>query len=529
MSMCKLFSYIVNFIFFFILNVHANGAQLQNNYDNQILSSIYSEYNNDYLTWKTLPRYDKFIEKKSSLLNQIIIEEYENINKIKSEQSFTLDLLKSLYRIKKNKCTTLDSKSTYYIFEETLKNSFNFWSSYCQGKVDKNLLVSIDERFMNISFINNLYLQFKEDNLNEIEKLHKIITSNNKLLSQFNSKQLNLINHIFQSKNLKFNLDDLLVLNNSLNSLTIKLDENFIVNDYYDLINMQIYQTSLYYFYAKEYKNSLALLSYLSKNDIKNKDYYLYKKTSFEAEINPNEKILKFINDLNFHDNYNFQFFKNYLFLKTATEFDYNIKKLINYYQKIISKNEWQTIELAMIVAMELHSQNKNIRALEFIDNCCLKIIENSIDPIHLFKYGILLERNDRIEKSEDIIQKSIDISKGNYPYILNYLAYLWVDNNRNLESAEKMLLQAVENSNYEDGAILDSLGWLYFRKNEIEMAEKWILQAYLMEPSEPEIIDHLSQIYSKQSRTKEAKFLDNKILLFHKDYFKFSDVMKRN
>jgi hypothetical protein len=60
-------------------------------------------------------------------------------------------------------------------------------------------------------------------------------------------------------------------------------------------------------------------------------------------------------------------------------------------------------------------------------------------------------------------------------------------------------------------------------------MAEKWILQAYLMEPSEPEIIDHLSQIYSKQSRTKEAKFLDNKILLFHKDYFKFSDVMKRN
>ena len=145
------------------------------------------------------------------------------------------------------------------------------------------------------------------------------------------------------------------------------------------------------------------------------------------------------------------------------------------------------------------------------------------------FKYGILLERNDRIEKSEDIIQKSIDISKGNHPYILNYLAYLWVDNNRNLELAEKMLLQAVENSNYEDGAILDSLGWLYFRKNEIEMAEKWILQAYLMEPSEPEIIDHLSQIYSKQSRTKEAKFLDNKILLFHKDYFKFSDVMKRN
>lgn len=529
MSMCKLFGYVGNFIFFFMLNVHANGAQLQNNYDNQILSSIYSEYNNDYLTWKTLPRYDKFIEKKSYLLNQIIIEEYGNINNITSGKNFTLDLLKSLEQIKKNKCTTLDSKSTYYIFEEILKNSFNFWSSYCQDKVDKSLLVSNDERFMNISFINNLYLQFKEDNLNEIEKLHKIITNDTLLLSQFNSKQLNLINNIFQSKNLQFSLDDLLGLNNSLNSLTIKLDENFLVSDYTDLINMQIYQTSLYYFYAKEYKNSLALLSYLIKNDVKNKDYYLYKKTSFEAELNPNEKMLKLINDLNFQDNNNFQFFKDYLFLKTAIEFDYNIKELINYYQKIISKNEWQSIELAMIVAIELYSQNKNIKALEFIDNCCLKIIENSTDPIHLFKYGILLERNDKIKDSEEIIQKSIDISEGNYPYILNYLAYLWVDNNRNLELAEKMLLQAVEDSNYEDGAILDSLGWLYFKKNEIELAEKWILQAYKMEPSEPEIIDHLSQIYSKQERTKEAKFLDNKILLFHKDYFKFNDIVKRN
>ncbi|MDC3122995.1 hypothetical protein OA525_02040, partial [Alphaproteobacteria bacterium] len=134
---------------------------------------------------------------------------------------------------------------------------------------------------MNISFINNLYLQFKENNLNEIKKLHKIITNDTLLLSQFNSKQLNLINNIFQSKNLQFSLDDLLGLNNSLNSLTIKLDENFLVSDYTDLINMQIYQTSLYYFYAKEYKNSLALLSYLIKNDVKNKDYYLYKKTSF--------------------------------------------------------------------------------------------------------------------------------------------------------------------------------------------------------------------------------------------------------
>jgi len=90
------------------------------------------------------------------------------------------------------------------------------------------------------------------------------------------------------------------------------------------------------------------------------------------------------------------------------------------------------------------------------------------------------------------------------------------------------MLLQAVEDSNYKDGAILDSLGWLYFKKNNIELAEKWVHQAYLMEPAEPEIIDHLSQIYKKQGRDKESLFLDNKIILFHNDYHKYQEIVNR-
>ena len=67
-----------------------------------------------------------------------------------------------------------------------------------------------------------------------------------------------------------------------------------------------------------------------------------------------------------------------------------------------------------------------------------MKSINESKDPLQLFKYGILLERNGKIKSSEKIIQKSLDISNNSYPYILNYLAYLWVDNNRNLDKAEK-------------------------------------------------------------------------------------------
>ena len=158
--MIKLISYCANFICFLMLNVGAIGAQLQNN-NNQILSSIYAEYNNDYITWKTLPRYKGITDKNKSSLNEIIIEDYDHIDKIDSKENFTLDLIKYLNKVKKDKCLILETKNTYYLFEETLNNSLNFWSSYCRNNTNFNLLSSMDSNFKNIAFINNLYLQFK--------------------------------------------------------------------------------------------------------------------------------------------------------------------------------------------------------------------------------------------------------------------------------------------------------------------------------------------------------------------------------
>ena len=88
--MTKFIIYYLNFIFFLILNVDAFGAQLQNN-NNQILSSIYAEYNNDYLTWKTLPRYTDNFENNNSILNKIITDNQEHIDKLESNNNFTLD------------------------------------------------------------------------------------------------------------------------------------------------------------------------------------------------------------------------------------------------------------------------------------------------------------------------------------------------------------------------------------------------------------------------------------------------------
>ena len=283
----------------------------------------------------------------------------------------------------------------------------------------------------------------------------------------------------------------------------------------YDLKNHSVTQTL-----AEIYKNQgyydKAIIAYeiLSLK-------YPQKSSLFANEI-------KLIKNFNPTDK-NFNFFKNYLYISTSFELDTDMSDLLYFINNSDHQTDWINLELSFLVAMEMYFLNDNSGALDFINECCMSILENSDDAIHLFKYGILLERNNEIKKAEEIIQKSIDISKSSYPYILNYLAYLWVENDRKLDLAESMLQKAVKDSNYNDGAILDSLGWLYFKKDNLDLAEKWIYDAYQLEPSEPEIIDHLSQIYYELGRYKESKFLDNKIILFHKDYFKYEEVLGRN
>ncbi len=500
-------------------------------FDNQLLSSIYAEYNNDYLTWEQLPKYELSSDQSSNFLSNIIIGDYnlDSISEIK--KGFVHEIVYFLDKLAENNCLNLPNKKRIYMFEEAILKSINFWMSFCNNQNIESTLQSlniIDNRFTNIRYINKIYYLHLKKDISGLSKLNKELTTNLETLSIFNSKEINLLNNIFRSNDLIFPMTKYIKSSTTFNNLLLELDKNFKVEGYKDIIYLQLFQTSTYYFYAGEYKSSLALLSYLIQIDSKNKDYYNYKKLSFLSELNLNKDILELVKNFN-SINTKFNFFRNYMFISSSIKLGSNMSELVNFFNDINHESNWMHLELAFILAMEMYRTNDDKAALDFINKCCLNNLENSDDPIHLFKYGILLERNNEIKKAEDIIQRSIDISDSSYPFVLNYLAYLWVENDRKLDLAEDMLKKAVKDSDYNNGAIIDSLGWLYYKKNDLNLAEKWIYNAYLLEPSEPEIIDHLSQIYFQLGRYKEAKFLDNKILLFHRDYFKFDEVLNRN
>jgi len=89
---------------------------------------------------------------------------------------------------------------------------------------------------------------------------------------------------------------------------------------------------------------------------------------------------------------------------------------------------------------------------------------------------------------------------------VLNYLGYSWVDQGVHLDEGMRMIQRAVE-QRPDDGYIVDSLGWAYFRTGNNDEAVKHLERAVELKPEDPTINDHLGDAYWKVGRTLEAQF----------------------
>lgn len=116
---------------------------------------------------------------------------------------------------------------------------------------------------------------------------------------------------------------------------------------------------------------------------------------------------------------------------------------------------------------------------------------------------GIAHERTDRWSEAEADFRLALELEP-DQPYVLNYLAYSWIEQERNLEEAEEMLLRAVEREP-EDGHIVDSLGWLYYRQGRYPEAVEQLERSVELQPQDPVINDHLGDAYWRMGRKREA------------------------
>jgi tetratricopeptide (TPR) repeat protein len=118
---------------------------------------------------------------------------------------------------------------------------------------------------------------------------------------------------------------------------------------------------------------------------------------------------------------------------------------------------------------------------------------------------GICYERSNQWPKAEADMQKALALYP-DQPLVLNYLGYSWVDKGLHLDQGMDMIRHAVE-QRPDDGYIVDSLGWAYFRTGNYDEAVKELERAVLLKPDDPTINDHLGDAYWRVGRTLEAHF----------------------
>ncbi|WP_333586076.1 tetratricopeptide repeat protein [Phenylobacterium sp.] len=146
------------------------------------------------------------------------------------------------------------------------------------------------------------------------------------------------------------------------------------------------------------------------------------------------------------------------------------------------------------------------------------RLIAESAEPDWrlLFARGAAYERLGDWPKAEADLQAALDL-KPDEAEILNYLAYGWIDRGERLDEAMAMVELAVA-ANPRSGAMIDSLGWGYYRLGQYDKAVETLERAVELEAGDPEINNHLGDAYWQVGRRDEAVFQWRRVLTLEPD-----------
>jgi Flp pilus assembly protein TadD len=113
-------------------------------------------------------------------------------------------------------------------------------------------------------------------------------------------------------------------------------------------------------------------------------------------------------------------------------------------------------------------------------------------------------------------LQAALTLSP-NQPYVLNYLGYTWALRGENLPQAAAMLKQAAGLAPNE-GAIVDSLGFVNLKEGDTQMAVKLLTQAVEMDPDDAEVNAHLGDAFYAEGLRLQADYQWQRALALRPD-----------
>ena len=331
---------------------------------------------------------------------------------------------------------------------------------YLTYLVDKKKFDEIDKLILNINYLNSTLLlsQAKDwiENKN-FEKFERVFSCKNPthIISEF----LFLISNLYSSQDNFERSNFYLYLSNFLNPKFI-------------------YNTSLMaenYYLNEDYKKSKKVLRNFKEED----NFYYWYRIRKEAQIITKQKN------------------REASLIYISSEF------------KKIEKPNYKMI-------FDLANYNKNSGDYETAIKYYSIVIENLSENSNI-KSDLLYRRGGTYERIGDYVNADKDLLHSlvidpDDTYVLNYLAYSWLERNYKIDEAIKMLETAYAN-NSDDPYIIDSIGWAYYLVNDYLKAEKFIRRAVELMPDDPIVNDHYGDILWKLNQKIQARYFWKNIL----------------
>ncbi len=257
------------------------------------------------------------------------------------------------------------------------------------------------------------------------------------------------------------------------------------------------YEMSNFYLNLSNFLNPRFVfnLSLVAENHYFNKDYEKAKKV-----------LKKFKKDDDFY--YWFRLKKEAQIISAQRNNQESLNFIRFNFDKIENPNEKILFDVA-----NFYKKAKNYEAaIKYYSKIIKNLDDNSdIKSDILYRRGGTYERIKNYEKADKDLIDALQITPDD-AYILNYLAYSWLERNYKINEAIKMLEKAYELES-DDPYIIDSIGWAYYLTDDYLKAEKFLKRAVELMPDDPIVNDHYGDILWKLNRKIQARYFWTNVL----------------
>ena len=505
-----------------------NKADNISNYFSGILLLNQSKFNDSYKYLKKLDGLEKnHLAYSSKFLYSLINSGNFNqaflySKKLERENldSFESDLIIGIYQFKNSK---FEISSKYFLkafnrnprslLESYIAKSLFIWSNLNIKEFEKAKLnlSELDDRFENLKKIQNAFLHcfYNSDSTDLL--FNKLTSDQNTDFSRYNyfqAKYLEKNNEIDKAKQ---------IIRNSLK----KYPRNLLLNQYeIDLKNSE----NNFDFDCKRKQHVAAEILYITANALSSQSIYLLSNFYLNLSKYLNKDFHPF-DSLMAENLYKIEDFsgakKIYRKLSNnGSAFMWYSSKQISR-MMILEKNKEESLKLLSKSFNDLPSKGiyEIFDYAEFLKNNeefkesieWYSLILKKINKKHpLFSEvtdgrGIAYERVGKWEEAEEDLLASLEVSP-NQAYVINYLAYSWIEKGIKIKKSLEMLEKANKLKS-NDPYIIDSLGWALFKLERFKESKDYLQQAVKLMPADPVVNDHYGDVLWKNGNEIQARY----------------------